>query len=60
MKVAKVQDENVKTKEQKYAKIKLNFVLTTYYKGTALEKLLKKLEEYMDNAPATENEVSSI
>ena len=39
---------------------KLNFVLTTYYKGTALEAVLKKLEEYLDAASKNENDINKI
>ena len=39
---------------------KLNFVLTTYYKGTALEAVLKKLEEYLDAAPVSESDINRI
>ncbi len=46
--------------EKRFAKIKLNIALTTYYKGTAIEKILKKQEEYLDNAPDTENDVNNI
>ena len=35
-------------KIEEYAKPKLNMVVSTYYKGTALEGLTKKLEEYLD------------
>ena len=37
---------------------KINIVLSTYYKGTALEGLTKKLEEYLDNAPEGENAIN--
>ncbi len=62
LEVEMVEDENSKKnkKEKKVAKIKLNVVLTTYYKGTALEKILKKQEEYLDNAPDTENDINNI
>lgn len=62
MQIEMVQNEEKENKkeEKRFAKIKLNFVLTTYYKGTALEKLLKKQEEYLDNAPDTENDVNNI
>ncbi len=58
-------EENEKTNSKKKKKIvvthpKLNFILTTYYKGTALEKTLKKLEEYLDSASANENEINNI
>ena len=39
---------------------KLNFVVTTYYKGTALEELNKKLEEYLDNADEDESDINLI
>ena len=39
---------------------KLNFVISTYYKGTGLEKLTKKLEEYVDTAPKDENQINYI
>ena len=39
---------------------KLNFVISTYYKGTGLEKLTKKLEEYIDAAPKDENQINYI
>lgn len=39
---------------------KLNFVVTTYYKGTALESLNKKLEEYLNNADKDESDINLI
>lgn len=39
---------------------KLNFVISTYYKGTGIEELLKRLEEYIDNASKDENEINNI
>ena len=53
-------EKNNKKDNKRIAKIKLNIVLTTYYKGTALEKILKKQEEYLDNAPITEYDVNNI
>lgn len=47
-------------KEEKIASPKLNFVVSTYYKGTGLEQLTKKLEEYIDNAPKEENQINYI
>ena len=32
------------------AEPKINVIMSTYYKGTALEGVLKKLEEYLDNS----------
>ena len=39
---------------------RINFVISTYYKGTALENLTKKLEEYLDSAPKSENQINYI
>jgi len=39
---------------------KLNFVVTTYYKGTALEGLNKKLEEYLNEADENESDINLI
>ena len=55
--------ENEKTQKKKKVQAvnpKLNFVLTTYYKGTALEKALKKLEEYLDMADKNECDINNI
>ena len=41
-------------------KAKLNFVLTTYYKGTGMEEVLKKLEQYIDNSEKSENNITVI
>ncbi len=41
-------------------KPKLNFVLTTYYKGTGIEEVLKKSEEYLDHADVNESDITSI
>ena len=40
--------------------MKLNFVVTTYYKGTALESLNKKLEEYLNDADENESDINLI
>ncbi len=39
---------------------RVNFVVSTYYKGTALDNLTKKLEEYLDSAPRSENQINYI
>jgi len=51
-----------KKKEEKpqIVKAKLNFVLTTYYKGTGMEEVLKKLEQYVDNCDKSENDITFI
>ena len=47
-------------KEQKEASPRLNFVVSTYYKGTGLEKLTQKLEEYLDSADKQESQINYI
>ncbi len=39
---------------------RLNFVISSYYKGTGLEEILKKLEEYLDNADIKESDITNI
>ena len=58
-------EKNEKSKSTRKKKVtitnpKLNFVLSTYYKGTAIEAVLKKLEEYLDAAPENENDINKI
>lgn len=60
LEIEEVIPEGKKNKKLRYAKPKLNFVLTTYYKGTALESVTKKLEEYLDNANKNENDINNI
>ena len=38
----------------------LNFVLSTYYKGTQIEAVLQKLEKYIDEADLLTNEINNI
>ena len=39
---------------------KLNIAIATYYKGTALEMVTKKLEDYLDKAPKEESAINTI
>ena len=39
---------------------RLNFVISSYYKGTGLEEVLKKLEEYLDNTGQNESDITNI
>lgn len=39
---------------------RLNFVISSYYKGTGLEEVLKKLEEYLDHADSQESDITNI
>lgn len=62
-KIQEVKPENTKTNKKekiRYAIPKLNFVISTYYKGTALEGVTKKMEEYLDNASKEENDINYI
>ena len=46
--------------EKEIAVPRLNFVISSYYKGTGLEEVLKKLEEYLDNADPNESDITNI
>ena len=48
-------DEN-----EQFAIPKINIVVTTYYKGTQIEGITKKLEEYLNVAPKNENDINNI
>ena len=59
----------IKTEKQKNTKKKqkeefafpvTNFVLATYYKGTGLEAVTKKLEEYLDDCDKNESNINCI
>lgn len=51
-------DVEFENEEEVVAKPKINIVITTYYKGTALEGLMKKLEEYLDRADNKESDIN--
>lgn len=51
-----ISEENEKMK----AFPRLNFTISTYYKGTGLEEILKKQEEYLDNADINESDITNI
>lgn len=54
------EEEMEENEENQSVTPKLNFVMSSYYKGTALEEVLKKLEEYLDNAAPEESDINSI
>ena len=58
--VVSLKDEDGEVIEGQQVKPILNLVLGTYYKGTGLEELLKKLEAYLDNADKKESEITKI
>ena len=51
---------NKKSKKPQIVSPKLNFVITTYYKGTGMEEVLKKLEQYIDSCEKSENSITTI
>jgi hypothetical protein len=51
------QDEE---EEEITASPKINVAISTYYKGTALDGVNKKLEEYLDNTNPRENDISNL
>ena len=63
MKIALPNQEDEETKNNK-EKIevtpRLNFAISTYYKGTGLEEVLKKLEKYLDTADVNESDITNI
>lgn len=46
--------------EKQVTRARLNFVISTYYKGTGLEEILKKLEQYLDNSDINESDITNI
>ena len=51
---------NKRTKKRICVHPKTNFILATYYKGTGLEEVTKKLEEYLDDADVNESNINCI
>ena len=45
---------------QEVAVPRINIVISSYYKGTGLEEVLHKLEEYLDNAQINESDITNI
>lgn len=56
----KIEEDKENNIKAQVASPKLNFVLSSYYKGTGLEEVLKKEEEYLDNADETESDITNI
>lgn len=56
--MAKKGKKEEKVQETIEVQPKINAAISTYYKGTALEGLTKKLEEYLDNASKEENTIN--
>ena len=60
VKVEQSEEDLYEDEEPGYAIPKINIVITTYYKGTAIEGTTKKLEEYLNLAPEGENDINYI
>ena len=52
--------KNQKVESKQIATPILNFVISSYYKGTGIEEVLKKLEEYLDNSDINESDITNI
>ena len=56
-----VKEEKVQGKKRRLImRPKMNFVLATYYKGTGLEEVTKRLEEYLDDCDKDESNINFI
>ena len=58
-----IPEEDAKKKRKKKPVIVspiLNFAVSTYYKGTGLEEVLRKLENYIDTASINESDINNI
>ena len=53
-------EKGASNKKKKNFFVKTNFVLATYYKGTGLEQVTKKLEEYLDECDKKESNINCI
>ena len=53
-------EKNSKKKKIQQVNAKLNIVITTYYKGTGMEEVLKKLEQYLDSCDKNEHSITTI
>ena len=53
-------EKNSKKEKIQQVNAKLNFVITTYYKGTGMEEVLKKLEQYLDSCDKNEHSITTI
>ena len=56
----KKKSKRKKKKEDIEVSPSLNFVVATYYKGTGIEEVLKKMEKYLDDASKEESQINNI
>ncbi len=52
-------EKNIDMSQQEVTPI-INVAVSSYYKGTGLEEVLKKLEQYLDNADKSESDITNI
>ena len=60
MEIEQVEEDVFEGEEAEIISPKINVVVTTYYKGTALEGTTKKLEQYIDSAKEDESQINYI
>lgn len=53
-------EEIEEVEKEEYVTPSLNFVISSYYKGTGIEEVLKKLEDYLDHADPNESDINNI
>ena len=53
-------EKTTKKKKQQKISPKTNFAIASYYKGTGLEEVTKKLEEYLDECNPKESNINCI
>lgn len=54
------EDYNPKNKKRVVVTPKINVAITTYYKGTGIEQVTKRLEQYLDTADAKQNSITCL
>lgn len=64
VKELEIDNKKKKRKKKKREEIEvspsLNFVVATYYKGTGIEEVLKKMEKHLDEASKEESQINNI
>lgn len=60
LKIKPKEDYNPKNKKRIVVTPKINVVITTYYKGTGIEQVIKKLEEFLDSSDQTQNTITCL
>lgn len=60
LKIKPKEDYNPKNKKRIVVTPKINVAITTYYKGTGIEQVINKLEEYLDSSDQTQNTITCL